>query len=190
VDIDWVPVAGGTCAYGDGPGRAIQVSDLWWARTVLTCGQARDAGAEIPAGPDDALPWTRVDHADAAAMADAVGGRLPRSVEWEWMAAGARRRRYPWGDQPWSPERANLRGCGHGRPQPVGSLPDGATPDGLLDIAGNVWEWTASLVLGNGAVVRGGSYNSLPVYALCRFVNAAPRWLRSPGIGVRVVREA
>ena len=190
MDIDWVSVTGGTCASGDGPGRPIRVGDLWWTRTVLTCGQARGVGAEVPAGVDDLLPWTDVDHASAARVADAMGGRLPRSVEWEWMAAGGRRRLHPWGEQPWSPQRANLRGSGCGRALPVGSLPAGATPEGLLDVAGNVWEWTASPVLGGGAVLGGGSYNSLPVYALCGFVNAAPRSLRSTGIGVRVVREA
>jgi iron(II)-dependent oxidoreductase len=189
VEVDWVKVAGGICSYGDSPGRPVAVGDLWWTRTVLTCGQVRGVGAEVPAGVDALLPWTSADHAAATRIAGAMGGRLPWSVEWEWMAAGPLRRRYPWGEQLWSPQRANLRGSGCGRALPVGSLPAGRSPDGLLDVAGNVWEWTASPVLGGGAVVRGGSYNSLPVYALCGFVNAVPRSLRSPGIGVRIVRD-
>jgi iron(II)-dependent oxidoreductase len=56
-------------------------------------------------------------------------------------------------------------------------------------VAGNVWEWTASPAMGDGYVIRGGSYASAPLYAQCTFLNAAPAELRSAGIGLRVVRE-
>lgn len=52
-------------------------------------------------------------------------------------------------------------------------------------MAGNVWEWTATAVWGNGFVLHGGSYASPPLYAKCTFLNAAPAELRSPGIGLR-----
>ena len=105
------------------------------------------------------------------------------------MAAGAARRRYPWGDDDWWPGRAALLPSGFSRPVRAGSHPEGATPEGVLDVAGNVWEWTATTVVGGGHVIRGGSYASQLLYAQTTFRNAAPAELRSPGIGVRVVRE-
>lgn len=194
--VTWVPVPGGACRYGDAR-WPVAVPDLLWTRTPLTRHQLRDAGppsatttAAIDGAVDGQLPLTGLDWAAAARAAAMMGGRLPRAVEWEWMAAGPAGRRWPWGDAPWAPERARLRLSGHACPGPVGAYPAGATPDGLLDVAGNVWEWTASAVLGCGYQVRGGSYASLPDYARCTFINAAPAELRSPGIGVRVVRAA
>lgn len=172
--MTWILVPGGTCRYGD-EAKPIQIGALYWTATTLTSA--------------DGMPRTGLSQADAADLAASAGGRLPRSAEWEWMAAGPDRRRHPWGDQPWDPTRANLRASGIGTPCPAGTHPAGATPDGLHDVAGNVWEWTASPAMGSGAVLRGGSFDSLPLYAQCTFLNAAPAELRSPGIGVRVVRD-
>nr|WP_272918014.1 SUMF1/EgtB/PvdO family nonheme iron enzyme [Actinomadura rayongensis] len=137
------------------------------------------------------LPVTGVDWLRAARIAAALGGRLPTSDEWEWMAGGGHRR-YPWGDDEpdyGGPIRANLRGLGLGATSPVGSFPDGATPDGIRDVAGNVWEWTSTPVPG-GHVLRGGSYRSISLYARCSYANEAPPTIVSPGIGVRVVKDA
>jgi sulfatase modifying factor 1 len=177
----WVLISGGRCRYGD-QGRMVAVGDLYWTTTPVT---ARQLG--ITDDPD--LPVTSIDHEAAQEIAARFGGRLPRSTEWEWMAAGAQQRCYPWGDRPWNPSLANLRGSGIGRPVPTCAHPAGATPDGLLDVAGNVWEWTATSVMGDGFIIRGGSFAALPMYARCTFLNAAPTELRSPGIGLRVVRE-
>jgi formylglycine-generating enzyme required for sulfatase activity len=65
--------------------------------------------------------------------------RLPKDVEWEW-AASSGNREYPWGDQKPSDTLANY-GRTVGATTPVGRYPDGATPEGLMDMAGNVWEW-------------------------------------------------
>jgi formylglycine-generating enzyme required for sulfatase activity len=182
--LHWVPVPGGTCRYGDAA-RPRVVPDLLVARTPLTWRQA---------GSDDAtdLPVTGINHADAARLATEVGGRLPTSVEWEWLAAGPNRRLYPWGDTPWTQGRAVLTGDGYAPlgPQPVGRHPIGTTPEGLLDMAGNVWEWTASPVMGGGYIIRGGSYASKPLYARTTFLNAVPAEHRSAGISVRPVRAA
>lgn len=138
------------------------------------------------------LTYGQLDHAEACHLAELVGGRLPTSVEWEWLAAGPERRPFPWGEQPWSPHLARLRGPAshHEGPGLVAGHRKGATPQGLLDLAGNVREWTSTPVMGGGYVIRGGSYASKPLYSRSTFLNAVHAERRSPGISVRPVRSA
>ncbi|MGI5213818.1 formylglycine-generating enzyme family protein [Plantactinospora sp. CA-290183] len=161
---------------------------MLWSRTPVTTGVATRLGAAPPVSDLD-WPMTRLTWTRASAVAAALGGRLPTDAEWEWMAGGGVRR-YPWGDVDPTARHANLRDLGPGRSTPVGAYPAGATPDGLLDVAGNVWEWTATTVPGGGALVRGGSYQSIRLYARCGFGNDIPQSLSSRGIGLRVVRPA
>lgn len=178
--LSWVAVPGGTCPFGDRQ-KKVRVADLEWTATPLT-------PAQLGLG-DDERPMVEVAHEQAVRLAAELGGRLPRSVEWEWAASGPARRLHPWGDEEPDTGRANLRGA-CGRLTPVISHPAGRTPDGLCDMAGNCWEWTSSATIGGGFVIRGGSYNSLALYARCTFLNAAPAELCSPGVGLRVVRAA
>ncbi|SRR5712691_8462355 len=178
----WALVDGGLCLFGD-RARPVQVRPLLWTVTPVT---GRHLGRR---GSTAGLPLTGISQAEAAAVAALLGGRLPRSSEWEWMAAGPARRRYPWGDSDWQPGKAALLPAGLAGPVTPGRYPAGATPGGLLDVAGNVWEWTSTPVPGGGHVIRGGSYASRTLYARTTFLNAAPAELRSAGIGVRVVRE-
>ena len=71
--------------------------------------------------------------------------RLPTEWEWEYAAAGKEKRQYPWADEKGEPTSKLLNyNSNVGATTPVGSYPDGATPEGLYDMAGNVWEWSDS----------------------------------------------
>jgi len=97
----------------------------------------RSSGAGKPRHPVVEVSWN-----DAVAFCQWAGKRLPTETEWEKAARGTEGYVYPWGNE-WEPGRANTKESGHRGTIPVGSYPNGASPYGLLDMAGNVWEWTS-----------------------------------------------
>jgi formylglycine-generating enzyme required for sulfatase activity len=133
--------------------------------------------------------------------------RLPTEAEWEKAARGKEGRLWPWGNE-WDPNKCNSSEAKLGGATPVGTYPDGASPYGVLDMVGNVWEWCADWwdaeayekrkgedvrdptgpESGSARVVRGGawSYDRRSCRAACR------SWREPAGfddfLGFRVVR--
>jgi len=164
-------------------GRTIFLNGFWIYRSPVTVGQYRRFYQEIGRnlkhppqwGWDDEHPIVNVSWSFAHAYAQWAGADLPKETEWERAAGGASGRRFPWGNE-WDPSRCHnsvaTRQFGTSR---VCHYNCGASPEGVEDMAGNVWEWTADWFeppsqpglasydgLSNGShrVLRGGSWGN------------------------------
>ncbi len=111
---------------------------VYWRREADGAWSRRRYERWIPL--EEHLPVHHVNAHEAEAFCRWAGRRLPAEAEWEFAAGPAR---FPWGDEPPTPERAHLDLCWAG-PCEVGAYPDGDSPYGLRQMTGNVWEWTAT----------------------------------------------
>jgi len=154
---------------------------------------AYEASAPAGAGPDRARARAGLSFAEATAYCEAQGKRLPTEDEWMAAAAGPTARRYPWGDTgavcrrgAWGLARGPC-GEGAGGPDSVGVHPDGRTPLGLEDMAGNVAEW---VIGSDGPIAKGGSWESGLATELRTWarLEVDPRG-HDPRLGVRCARD-
>ena len=149
-------------------------------------------------------PVTWVSLEDARAYAKWAGKRLPHEWEWQYAAQGGQSGRiYPWGDE-WSADRvpAPVKGRTLTHPDDVDGHPAGASPFGVMDMVGNVWQWTDEFTDDHtrAAILRGGSYYQ-PQGSIWYFPQAyrndqhgklllmAPGYDRSGAVGFRCVRD-
>ena len=140
-------------------------------------------------------PVVLVSKADAEAYAGWLSRasgkpwRLPTELEWEKAARGVDGRRFPWGNG-FSSQLLNSHDAGPFDTEPVGRYPEGASPFGMNDAAGQVFEWTATPAGKGRAIVKGGSWDDKGC-GVCRPAarHARPVDLKHILIGFRLVSE-
>ena len=238
VEFDWVTIPAGDflmgsdrrldpLAYDDElPQHCVGLSSYRISRTPVTNAQYQRfvvatghpaplhwENGRCPAGKER-HPVVYVSWHDAQAFCTWAGCRLPSEAEWEKSARGTDGRLYPWGDVGPDESVCNYN-MDVGDTTPVGHYPENVSPYGLVDIAGNVWEWTASL-WGREArkpdfvypytredgrenkeaddgllrVVRGGAFFNFDNQVRCAYRHAQEPNYREDTVGFRVVAIA
>lgn len=173
----------------------------WRARSMF------EEGSLEPTHPVSGISWY-----EAEAYARFAGKRLPTEAEWERAASGSARahaskRRFSWGASGPTSALCNFNNHFWGT-TPVGGFPHGATPEGCLDMTGNVWEWTAAAFApfpgfepfpypeysevwfdGDHRVLKGGSWATRPSVLRTSFRNFFRRHFRIAFAGVRLAAD-
>jgi formylglycine-generating enzyme required for sulfatase activity/serine/threonine protein kinase len=227
---EFIEIPGGTFQMGrndgppkDRPAHALTVKTFLLEKTEVTAHEYAEFVQETnhpapenfrngkPVFGQELWPVTNVSVDDAKAFAewrskrDGVTYRLPTDEEWEYAARGGDQDLlYPWGND-WVEGRAVVN---QAFPKSVGSMPEGKNRWGVLDMYGNVWEWTSTkmtLYPGNNLVEypphisswivkRGGSFTSIPNDKENPITNTfrdfAPATTKHPTIGFRLARDA
>ena len=203
------------------PRHKVTLSAYYIYKNLVTVGQyemfCKETKRTMPPAPEFNADWAKKDHPmirlswdEAKAYCEWAGGALPTEAQWEKAARGTEGKKYPWGN---TFDRSKLQ-CSKtkvkdaGGTAKVGSFPAGASPYGVLDMAGNVWEWcadwydegfcaTPAASLPNplndatgpqkARVLRGGSWNYIdPTLFRSAFRSLTPPYVRVNLIGFRV----
>ena len=166
------------------------VDEETWRGYRLVHGYARVLkflwpGKRPPAGREQ-HPVVLVSHVDAAAYCAWRDARLPSEAEWEKAARGEDGRYFPWGNT-FDAEVLNSEDRGPFDTVPVGQYPDGQSPYGVLDMAGQVFEWTATLFRTEPPryVVKGGSWDDFPGVTRSAARHGRPPQLKHILVGFR-----
>jgi sulfatase modifying factor 1 len=221
-----VLISGGTFIMGDdeeSPRREIFVAPFYMDKFEITV--ARYAGylkATGNVGAPEEWPGDEVEHAaelpvvgvdwqDASAYCQWIGRRLPTEAEWEKAARGNDQRKFPWGSDAPTDERARFlqhyqNPVYKNGVAPVGSHPKGASPFGVHDLSGNVWEWVADWFSesfatndvrnpkgpnsGSAKVLRGGGWYDPPERLSATKRMHAPPDQRDDSVGFRCAKDA
>ena len=173
---DMIFIPGGTARIGSTPSEMDEAVTLCEAYAV-TCDRERfthETDKTVTVAPfyidryeypnrKGEMPRAQVSWNEAKRLCEGQGKRLLTEEEWEFVARGAERRAFPWGNE-WDPKACN---CGHDRDAenrllPSGSIEKCKTPAGVYDLAGSVWEWTASAYNEHNRTVKGGSWGIGP----------------------------
>jgi formylglycine-generating enzyme required for sulfatase activity len=142
-------------------------------------------------------PVNCVDFEQAAAYCEKHSKRLPSDEEWEWAARGGERgNRFPWGNDPIATQ-ACWDGPGNDAGLDkrtstcaVGSHPQGDNPQGIHDLAGNVWEWTTGRE-GDKRIIRGGGWDTYRTwYLMTRYRYGIAADYRNTALGFRCAKSA
>jgi len=232
VPVEWVSITGGKFKMGTDdidyrdakPIHEVAIKTFEMSKTPVTVEQyaecVNQGQCTEPRGNDycnwgktgrQLHPVNCVNWEQANQYAKFKGARLPSESEWEYAARSAGKdRKYPWGDEEATCERAVISqggdGCGKNSTWPVCSKPQGNTEQGLCDMAGNVWQWvqdryqssyanaptegSAFEASGSLRVLRGGSWN-----LDAKFARSAYRLPDDPGardalLGLRLARSS
>ena len=222
-EIDVTPVTNGAFrewVEAGGYRRREWWSDEGWSwrtaegieRPLYWTGDGRERWFDRLEPLDPAAPVMHVSWYEADAYARSRGERLPTEAEWEKAAAyypgTGLTRRFPWGDEPPTSDRANLDQLAFRAASP-GAYPAGSSPHGCVAMIGDVWEWTSSefggypgfrafpyeqysqVFFGTGyKVLRGGSWATRPRVATTTFRNWDYPIRRQIFCGFRCARDA
>jgi serine/threonine protein kinase/formylglycine-generating enzyme required for sulfatase activity len=197
----------------DLPEYRIQRTEVTNAAYAHYASMADATGRAMPSYPTADLladsgtpdrPVANIDFSEARDYCRFLGLGLPTGDQWEKAARGGLyldrggrtrnphpERSHPWGPELWTKERANLDPDTDGYPgsAPVGSFPAGASPYGLVDMAGNVHEWVTDRATQGGRHrgLRGGGLDVVPAdqYHHLQYVNARDERYRDYAIGLR-----
>jgi formylglycine-generating enzyme required for sulfatase activity len=206
------------------PTHDVYLDGYWMGKYEVTLAQYKAFVSEtghqaLPSyaskySPGDNHPVVGISWEDAAAYCKWLSGKLgvrfnfklPTEAQWEKAARGTDNREYPWGNKVPDKTLANFA-SNVGKTVPVGSYSGGASPYGLLDMAGNVWEWcqdwydgkyyhlTASITnppgpqVGISRVMRGGCWGSGAIFLRCAARYGIAPSFRGIIIGFRLCQD-